>query len=245
MRFAAGGHSVGDLRATVAAPVYGDERMALPWQTLATVSTADGKLELRRRGNDWLMTIDGRVLMNSFSRSSEEELARLAVAQLGTPPRRVLVSGLGMGFTLRAVLDSVPADAKVVVAELNPVVVEWCRGPLGPATDDALADPRVRVEVGDVAGVIADAAAGGFDLILLDLYEGPNSSTQYANDPFYGTAALARAHRALAPRGVLGVWSEDADAQFEHRFSAARFSVTKHSIGRGGRRHIVYLGVRR
>ncbi len=220
--------------------------MAAPWQTLATTGTTDGVLELRRRRDDWLMMIDGRVLMNSFSRSSEEELARLAVALHGErPPLRVLVSGLGMGFTLRAVLDCTPANAQVAVAELNPVVVEWCRGPLGPATDEAIRDPRVRVEVRDVADVIAGAPAGGFDLILLDLYEGPNSSTQASNDPFYGAAALARSHRALAPRGVLGVWSEDADAQFERRFSAARFSVTKRSIGSGGRRHFVYLGVRR
>jgi spermidine synthase len=101
------------------------------------------------------------------------------------------------------------------------------------------------VKVGDVADVIRTAAAGAFDIILLDLYEGPNHSTQAADDPFYGPAALAKSHRALAPKGVLGVWSEDADAPFEKRFSAAGFSVTKHSIGSGGRRHFVYLGTRR
>jgi len=219
--------------------------MAVPWQTLATVGTTEGVLELRRRRDDWLMMIDGRVLMNSFSRSSEEELSRLAVARLGRAPNSVLVSGLGMGFTLRAVLDCTPAETRVVVAELNPVVVEWCRGPLGPATNEAIRDPRVRVEVGDVADVITKAPAGGFDLILLDLYEGPNHSTQQADDPFYGPAALARTHRALAAKGVLGVWSEDADAPFERRFAASSFSVTKHSIGSGGRRHFVYLGTRR
>ena len=218
--------------------------MSVSWQTLATVGTSEGPLELRRRGDDWLMMIAGRVLMNSFSRSSEEDLARLAVAKLERPPQRVLVSGLGMGFTLRALLDAVPPAAKVLVSEINPVVVEWCRGPLGPATDHAVLDPRVDVRVRDVSQVIADAPEGGFDLILLDLYEGPNSSTQAADDPFYGPGALARAHRALTPHGVLGVWSEDADAQFAKRFSSARFSVTKHSIGRGGRRHIVYLGRR-
>jgi len=218
--------------------------MSVSWQTLATVGTSEGPLELRRRGDDWLMMIAGRVLMNSFSRSSEEDLARLAVAKLERPPQRVLVSGLGMGFTLRALLDAAPPAAKVLVSEINPVVVEWCRGPLGPATDHAVLDPRVDVRVRDVSQVIADAPEGGFDLILLDLYEGPNSSTQAADDPFYGPGALARAHRALTPHGVLGVWSEDADAQFAKRFSSARFSVTKHSIGRGGRRHIVYLGRR-
>jgi spermidine synthase len=219
--------------------------MALTWQTLATAQTAEGLLELRRRGDDWLMTIAGRVLMNSFSRRSEEDLARLAVESLPRPPQRVLVSGLGMGFTLRALLDRVGPTTQVTVAELNPTVVEWCRGPLGPATNDAIVDKRVRVHVGDVADLIARAPAGAFDLILLDLYEGPNSSTQRADDPFYGAAALARAHRALSASGVLGVWSEDADEPFARRFSAGRFAVTKHSIGGGGRRHIVYLGQRR
>jgi spermidine synthase len=155
----------------------------------------------------------------------------------------VLVSGLGMGFTLRALLDRVPPTTRVTVAELNPVVVDWCRGPLGPATDKAIADPRVQVEITDVAALIARTTSG-FDLILLDLYEGPNAASQAADDPFYGAAALARLHRALAPRGVAGIWSEDADAPFARRFAAARFSVAKHSIGRGGRRHVVYLGQR-
>jgi spermidine synthase len=214
--------------------------MAAPWRTLAKADTPEGPLELRRRSDDWLMTIGGRVLMNSFSRSSEEQLAHLAVAANGSP-KRVLVSGLGMGFTLRALLDRVPATTRVVVAELNPVVVEWCRGPLGPATEHALADPRVEVEITDVAALIA-ARAGAFDLILLDLYEGPNAASQSANDPFYGQAALGRLHRALTPRGVAGIWSEDADAPFARRFTSAGFTVAKHSIGRGGRRHVVYLG---
>jgi spermidine synthase len=217
--------------------------MTAPWRTLARADTDEGSLELRRRGDDWLMVIAGRVLMNSFSRSSEEDLARLGVERLGRPANRVLVSGLGMGFTLRALLDRAPGTARVTVAEVNPVVVEWCRGPLGPATNDAIADPRVHVHVGDVAELIA-SSPGAFELILLDLYEGPNSASQQADDPFYGPAALARLHRALAPRGVAGIWSEDADAPFAKRFAAAGFAVTKASIGRGGRRHVVYLGLR-
>jgi spermidine synthase len=218
--------------------------MAGTWRTLATVGTPEGPLELRRRNDDWLMVIGGRVLMNSFSRRSEEELARLAVAHLARPARRVLVSGLGMGFTLRALLDGVPAAARVDVVEINAVVIEWCKGPLGPATTDAIGDPRVRVERGDVADTIRRAPAGGYDLILLDLYEGPHAGTQGADDPFYGPAALARMHEALAPGGVVGVWSEDRDAAFAHRFAAARFHVTTHAIGSGGRKHVVYLGRR-
>lgn len=220
--------------------------MTASWQTIASVGTDEGVLELRRRRDDWLMVIDGRVLMNSFSKSSELELARLAIDRLGErKPERVLSAGLGMGFTLRALLDRLPASAKIVVAELNPVVVEWCRGPLAAATDEALRDPRVKVEVRDVADVIAKAPAGGFDLIVLDLYEGPNSSTQAADDPFYGPRALASLHRALAPGGVAGIWSEDADAPFAKRFASAGFSVTKHSLKSGASRHMVYLGHKR
>ncbi|HSD90572.1 MAG TPA: hypothetical protein VLB44_23765 [Kofleriaceae bacterium] len=217
--------------------------MTAAWQTLATANTPEGLLELRRRRDDWLLTIKGRVLMNSFSRSSEEELARLGVAALGKRPvQNVLIGGLGMGFTLRALLDIVGPSTRVVVAELNTVIVEWCRGPLGPATAHAVADPRVHIQIGDVADVIARAPAGSYDLILLDLYEGPNSATQRSDDPFYGAAAIARTKKALRPNGILGVWSEDADAPFARRLQGAGFSVTKHSIGRGGRRHIVYMG---
>ena len=220
--------------------------MAGPWQTLAVVGTPEGPLELRRRRDDWLMLIDGRVLMNSFSRNSEEQLAALGLEIIaGRTSPRILVSGLGMGFTLKAVLDRAPAGASIVVAELNPVVVEWCRGPLGPATNDAIRDPRVHVEVRDVADLIANAKPGSFDLILLDLYEGPNSSTQAADDPFYGPTALARAHQALSPGGGLGIWSEDADAAFQRRFGGSRFSVTKHSLKSGASRHVVYVGRRK
>ena len=218
--------------------------MAAPWETIATASTPEGPLELRRRKDDWLMVIGGRVLMNSSSRRSEEALARLAIEHLGKPPRRVLVSGLGMGFTLRALLDGVAADARVVVVEINPVVVEWCRGPLGAATSDAIRDQRVQVEVRDVAGVIANAAPASFDLILLDLYEGPNHASQRADDPFYSAKAIERQARALAPGGVLAVWSEDPDAPYQRRLGAAKLAVTTHSIGGGGRRHIVYLAAK-
>jgi spermidine synthase len=222
--------------------------MARPWTTLATVDTLEGPLELRRRGDaDYLIMIDGRVLMNSFSRSSEEQLSTLSLAHLaGTKiaAPRVLVGGLGMGFTLRTALDALPAGAAVTVAELNPVIVEWCQGELGPATNHAVADRRVTVTLGDVADVIAKARPGAFHAIILDLYEGPNHATQSINDPFYSAAALARSKAALAPGGVLGVWSEDADAPFAKRLSSAGFAVTAHTIGSGGRRHVVYVGRR-
>jgi len=219
--------------------------VAVPWKTLAIESLEDGDLELRQRGDDFLILIDGRVLMNSFSRSSEEALATLGLATVRhAASPRVLIAGLGMGFTLRAALDVLPPGARVVVAELNPVVVEWCRGPLAAATGEAIRDPRVELHLGDVAALIA-APPAPFDAILLDLYEGPNDASQGRNDPFYSVAALARSRAALTPGGVLGVWAEDADAPFAKRFAAAGFEVTTRSFGRGGRRHVVYLGSRK
>jgi spermidine synthase len=222
--------------------------MARPWTTLASIDLIDGVMELRQRGDsDFLIMIDGRVLMNSFSRSSEEELSRLGLAHLvaGTPAApRVLIGGLGMAFTLRAALDVLPAAAEVTVAELNANVLSWCRGPLGPATNHAVADPRVTVEITDVAELIATTSAGRYHAIILDLYEGPNDASQGRNDPFYSVAALAKQRAALAPNGVLSVWSEDADAPYEKRFKAAGFTVAKHVIGSGGRRHVVYVGRR-
>jgi spermidine synthase len=128
------------------------------------------------------------------------------------------------------------------VCELNRVVVDWCRGPLAPATRDALADKRVKLELADVAAVIAKAAPGSFDAIVLDLYEGPNAASQRRDDPFYSGRALDQQRRALATRGVLAVWSEDADAPYAKRLTSAGFELRTHSIGSGGRRHIVYLG---
>jgi spermidine synthase len=219
--------------------------VARPWQTIATATTDEGRLELRRRGDDeHLIVIAGRVLMNSASRRSEEALATLACAHLKTAPSpRVLIGGLGMAFTLRAALDCLPASARVVVAELNADIVEWCKGPLAASTGNAIGDPRVQLELGDVAAVIATAQPGSYDAIVLDLYEGPNAATQRGDDPCYGRAALDRQFRALSPAGVLAVWSEDADAAFAKRMSA-KFSTVMHRIGGGGRRHVVYVGRR-
>lgn len=220
--------------------------MARAWQTLATVPTAEGALDLRQRGDDeFLILIAGRVLMTSAARRSEEALATLACARLeGRPAPRVLIGGLGMGYTLRAALSALPAKAQVVVAELNREVIAWCRGPLARLTDSAVADPRVRVEVADVARLITKAPAASYDAILLDLYEGPHAATQKPSDPFYGAAALARSHAALAPGGVLAIWSEDPDPPFPGRMAAAGFEVTTQRCGGSGRTHIVYLGIK-
>ena len=218
-----------------------------PWKLVETVETEAGPLELRRRGErDFLIAIGGRVLMNSAARRSEEALAAIACAPLARRRgARVLIGGLGMGITLRAALDALPRDARVVVAELHAAVIAWCRGPLAPVAGDPLRDPRVRVECGDVAEVIARRAEepgpGRFDAILLDLYEGPAGPAARRDDPFYGAQALTVAKCALARGGVLAVWAEAPDAAFEKRLVAAGFDVSKRRPGRGGLRHVVYL----
>lgn len=219
--------------------------MTTRWTVLDTKSTSEGLLELRQRAaGEFLLTIAGRVLMNSTSQRSEQALATLGCAGIsGRPAPRVLVGGLGMGMTLRAALDVLPATARVVVAELEPPIVAWCRGPLAPLTGAAVEDPRVKVVVGDVAKVIATAEKKSFDAILLDLYEGPHAATQGRKDPFYGPEALARSRAALADGGVLAVWSEDPDPSFPLRFRKAGFDVTLHRPGTG-RAHAVYIGVR-
>lgn len=213
------------------------------WKTLATSKTAEGTLELRQRGDadDYLIVIGGRVLMNSHARKSEEALATLGLA--GVDAKRVLIAGLGMGYTLRAALDVLPASSEVVVCELDPIIVEWCKGPLAAATNNALGDPRVKLEIADVAARIG-ASKNTFDAILLDLYEGPNAASQRKDDPFYSAHALVRTRAALRPGGVLAVWSEDSDAPFAKRFVTAGFVVKPHSIGAGGRKHVVYVGRR-
>jgi spermidine synthase len=224
--------------------------VATPWKTLDRVETPDGPLELRQRGeDDFLITIGGRVLMNSRANRSELALAELGCAPLAERPApRVLIGGLGMGCTLRAALDVLPADARVCVCEINPVIVEWCRGPLGAVHGQALDDPRTEIEAADVARSIERRAAeqsGALDAILLDLYEGPHAATDPRSDPFYGSRALSHAARALAPGGLLAVWSEDPDAAFAKRLAAAGFSCEQHRPGRGGRRHVVYVARRR
>lgn len=221
--------------------------MAKAWVSVGRVETPDGVLELRRRGDDdFMMSVDGRVLMTSAARRSEEALGEaLGEPLAGVRAPRVLIAGLGLGYTLRSALDVLPATAIVEVTELNPVVVAWCRSELAELNGSAAADPRVSIQVADVCSVIAQAATSTdeFDAILLDLYVGPTGAIA-AQDPFYGATALRNAHSALRSGGLLGVWSEDRSLAFERRLAGAGFEVRRRRVGRGGRRHCIYLASR-
>lgn len=221
--------------------------MAQPWKTIETIPTDEGLLELRQRGaRDFLITVGGLVLMNSLSNRSEIVLGQLGCQHLNDHPApRVLVGGLGMGYTLRAVLDCLPATAQVTVAELNPVVVEWCRGPLALLTDSAVSDPRVSVVIGDISELVqrtAGSAAGErFDAVVFDLYKGPHHQTDKRNDPLYGSRAIARVHAILQPGGLFTIWGENFDAGFDQRLRAAGFATSSQRPGRGGYRHVVFV----
>lgn len=217
-----------------------------PLQTLESVETKDGVLKLQSRGpGDFLLTIDGRVLMTSTARRSEEALGKAGCAHLKNHAiPSVLVGGLGMGFTLRTVLDELPEAAKVVVAELNEVVARWCRGPMAALTDNAVSDPRVTVELRDVMKLIAEAAHGGpanrYDAIVIDLYEGPGSETR-RNDPLYGAKACALARQALKKGGVFAIWGEAFDEGYVKRLEKNGFSVRINRPGKGGLKHVIFI----
>ncbi len=221
--------------------------MAQPWKIIESLNTAEGVLELRQRGEkDFLIMIGAQVLMNSLANRSEIVLGQQGCLHLkNSAAPKVLVGGLGMGFTLRAVLDTLPETARVIVAELNPVVPKWCGGPLAALTGNAVSDPRVTVENDDVALLIRRCAVSGgehrFDAIVLDLYRGPHARTHAINDPLYGSRAIENSRNSLRPGGVLAVWGENHDDAFVNRLQKAGFSVTTERPGRGGLRHTVFL----
>jgi len=215
--------------------------MALPWKVVDQfIAEDEGTLELRKRGNrDFIITLGTQVLMNSMAQRSEIALGKFGSRSLGNHPApRVLVGGLGMGITLRAVLDSLARTAKIEVWELNPKICEWCRGPLSDLTCGAVLDPRVSVRIGDVAQGIGNTAKSTgenrFDSIILDLYRGPHSRTDKRDDPLYGSRALARTHKALNPGGTLAVWGEDHDQRFMKRLAQLDFPWPLNGPAKGG-----------
>lgn len=214
-----------------------------PWKTIERVATPEGSLELRQRGaSTFLITIAGRVLMTSEAFRSEVDLAQRTCDAISKVPKpRVMIGGLGMGFTLRAALDRLPKVARVTVVELNATVVAWVKGPLAALASNPTGDKRVTIKVADAARVIADAQPGSYDAIVLDLYEGPHHVNNRAYDPLYGRPALERTVKALTPDGVFAVWSEEVDLAFEERMKGV-FLLERFKGPRGGRQHVIYVG---
>jgi spermidine synthase len=221
----------------------------IPWELLgrADVPGGDAPLTLHRRGHEFVIRIGTIALMSSTAHGSEEELAERACARVADrPAARVLVGGMGMGFTLAAALRSLPADAAVVIAELVPEVLEWNRGPLAELAGRPLSDPRVTTWQGDV-GLAIRSDRDGFDAILLDVDDGPDGLTRASNDGLYSASGLRDTFEALHEDGVLAVWSVAPDDRFTARLEQAGFAVEETQVrarrDRGGR-HTLWLATR-
>jgi spermidine synthase len=220
-----------------------------PWKLLdsARVPGSAGELRLYQREAEFSIRVDRFELMNSRVYASEDALSELGCARIRQrASARVLIGGLGMGYSLKTALAALGDDAEVVVAELVPAVVTWNREFLGHLADHPLRDPRVVVREQDVARVIREAKAA-YDAILLDVDNGPEGLIRKANDWIYARAGLLAARAALRPRGVLGVWSSTPEPSFVQRLRQAEFEVEEHAVrarGKGqGARHTIWLAV--
>jgi spermidine synthase len=221
----------------------------IPWSVLDTAQVpGGGEIRLKQRGTEFAIMLGQNELMNSRLSGSEEALATIACGKIRdrkTP--RILIGGLGMGFTLRAALAALGPDARIVVAELVPAVVAWASGPMAEVFGTSLTDPRVSIREADVVNLIRSDAST-FDAILLDVDNGPEGLTQKANDALYDLKGLSAARAALRPGGVLAVWSSAPNPKFAWRLRKAGFEVEEVQVrangSRGGAHHVVWIATR-
>lgn len=200
----------------------------IPWRLLDTAEIPGngGKLQLYQRNDEFSISIvGGGVLMNTRVHGSEDKLAELACSQIAGRTRpRMLIGGLGMGFTLASALRHLGPDAEVVVAELVPAVVAWNRGSLGEHSGHPLRDKRALVRECDVSKILKEERHA-YDAILLDVDNGPEGLTHKKNDWLYTLEGLTASFVALRPRGILAVWSAGPDHDFTERLRKAGFQV--------------------
>jgi len=219
----------------------------IPWSLLDTtrIPGGGGELRLMRRGAEFSIMLGHTELMNSRLSGSEEALATLSCARIRARERpRILIGGLGMGFTLRAALAVLGAEARIIVAELAPAVLAWARGPMAEVFHNSLTDPRVSIRESDVGRLIRSSPST-YDAILLDVDNGPEGLTRKANDGLYDMEGLSAARAALRPGGVLAVWSSGPDRNFIQRLRKIGFGVEEVRVrangARGGARHVIWI----
>ena len=212
----------------------------------ADIPNNGGELRLTQRGSDFTISLKGArgELMSSRVHDSEIALAELGCAHIqGIENTKVLVGGLGMGFTLAAALKATSLSSQVVVAELIPEVIEWNKGPLGECAGKPLNDNRVQIHLGDVAELFKTKQAT-YDAVLLDVDNGPEGFTQADNNKLYSMESLLSIKETLHPAGVMAVWSAWHDPKFTQQLKKARFKVETKSVrahkGKGSR-HTIYL----
>ncbi len=221
----------------------------IPRELIATAKVPGGDdLRLFRRGSDYMIVLDRNELMSSRMSGSEEALAVMTCERLQVRAPHMLIGGYGMGFTLRAALNRLGADARLTVAELVPDIIAWARGPMVDLAAGCLDDPRVRIVNDDVAALIA-APTSRYDAILLDVDNGPDGLTRVGNDQLYSTRGLAVAKSALNPGGILAVWSAAPDNAFAARLRDTGFlvdevAVRARSNGKGPK-HVIWFATKR
>jgi spermidine synthase len=220
----------------------------IPWSLLDKAKVpGGGELRLMRRGAEFSIRLDHNELMNSRLSGSEEALATMACEKVARTRPQILIGGLGMGFTLRAALAVLEPEARIIVAELVPAVVEWARGPMAEVFGTSLTDPRVSIRESDVRHLIRSGRSA-YDAILLDVDNGPEGLTREANDALYNMEGLRIARTALCPGGILAVWSSGPDPGFTRRLRKAGFDVEEVKVrahgSRGGARHMIWIATR-
>ena len=219
-------------------------------QLLGTAQVPGGEeLKLFAHGRDFMIVMGHNELMSTRMRGSEEALAMLTLDRLGANPApRLLIGGYGMGFTLRAALSRMGPKGRATVAELVPEIIEWARGPMAVVAADCLDDPRVTLRMDDVGNAML-LAPDPFDAILLDVDNGPDGLVRPENNRLYGKAGLHNARKALAPGGVLAIWSAARDDKFVRRMESVGFNVEEVEVrarydaeGKGkGPRHVIWF----
>jgi len=215
-------------------------------ELLASTTTPDGmRMTLSLHAGDYYIDVDGQALMSTRAPGSEKALADLAARELADNSHpRVLIGGLGLGFTLAAALDVLPPGASVVVVEFFEIIVDWNHKFGFQSETDLLADPRVVVEVADVVDYLRDVKQP-FDAILLDVDNGPDAWCLESNDRLYDRPGLRRIRRALNPGGLLAIWSAEASKVFENRLAEVGFTARSEMVRsreRRGARHTIFLG---
>ena len=224
-----------------------EEKGVIPWEVIdrAKVPGHKGEVTLRKRGTEFSIRTAETELMNSRIHGSEDALAVLTCSRIKQKSGlRILIGGLGMGFTLAAALELSGPDTLIIVAELIPAVVGWNREHLGHLAGMPLDDPRVSVQEEDVAKTIQKKKSA-WDAILLDVDNGPEGLTRKANDRLYGRSGLETSFFALRPGGILAVWSSGADDAFTRRLMQCGFQTETITVrartSQKGSRHTIWL----